>query len=507
MGGMKILMRLDGVRKRFPNGTVALSGVDLEIKRGCVHGLLGANGAGKSTLIKVLSGAFKATGGTIYWKDAAVAPSGPRAMQDMGVETIHQHIPLIPTLSVIENIYLGSKAFWRDTKASRRHFQAVCERVQYWIDPDTPVANLSIGARQMVAILQAIAGDADLIVMDEPTASLASEERELVYQIVRRLSRQENKAILFVSHFIDEIIDLTDEVTVLRDGRAVMHARTDMLDETMIAEAIVGRAIAEMETASHERDPRRLDGAPVLLELRELRSPGKLAPLSLSLRKGEVIGIAGLLGSGRSELLHVIFGADREAKGDVVLEGRTLGRSTGAAVAAGIGLVPEDRMGLGLIPGFEIWRNISLPALSGVSVGRIMPVERRERERAVDAIGKLGIKAGSPDELVTELSGGNAQKVTIAKWLYSDVKLFLFDEPTAGIDIGAKTDILILARQLASQGCGVIFVSSEFEELIAVSDRILVMRDGHCIAERAVAQTNEHDLVLLAGGQVAAADA
>lgn len=494
-------MRLEGVVKAFPNGTLALKGVDLQIARGRVHGLLGANGAGKSTLIKILSGTFASTLGKIEWKGQEVRWATPREANDMGVATIHQHIPLVPTLSVLENVYLGSAGFWRRSDQMRARFKEVCDRVGYWVDPDSIVGDLSIGARQMVAILQAIDSGADLIVMDEPTASLAADERELVYQIVRRLSSVENKAILFVSHFLDEIIALTDEVTVLRDGKAVMRAETKDLDETKIAEAIVGRQIAVMESAAQDRTGARFADQPIILELRELRSPGKLQPISLKLHAGEVIGIAGLLGSGRSELLHAIFGADPNASGDVLRRGKRLRRSTGAAVKAGLGLVPEDRNRQGLIPQFEIWRNTTLPALETISAGGLVPDMARERERGADAIRRLSIKAQSPEELVTELSGGNAQKVTIAKWLYSGVEIFLFDEPTAGIDIGAKTDILILTRKLASEGSAVLFVSSEFEELIAVSDRILVLRQGRCVAERDVADTSEHELVLLAGGQ------
>ncbi|WP_226553867.1 sugar ABC transporter ATP-binding protein [Celeribacter naphthalenivorans] len=495
------LMKLDGIAKTFGRSVIALKSVDLEIYRGRVHGLLGANGAGKSTLIKILSGAFPATAGTIQWKGAPASWSSPKEANDMGVATIHQHIPLVPSLSVLENIFLSSQQTWRTTKAMRAQFDALCTRVGYWLDPDKLVGDLSIGARQMVAIFQALGSGADMIVMDEPTASLALEERELVYRTIRLLSKNENKAILFVSHFLDEIIALTDEVTVLRDGRAVMRAETKDLDETKIAEAIVGRQIAAMENAASDRQLADFDDAPVILELKELSSPGKLAPISLNLRAGEVIGIAGLLGSGRSELLHAIFGADQHARGEVLLNGKPLKRSTMAAVKAGVGLVPEDRMQQGLVPDFEIWRNTTLPALEGVSRGGFMPVMRRERERGADAIQRLGIKAPGPDALVSELSGGNAQKVTIAKWLYSHIDVLLLDEPTAGIDIGAKTDILILVRKLASTGKGVIIVSSEFEELLAVSDRILVMRDARCIAEKPVADTSEHELILLAGGQ------
>ncbi|WP_232470959.1 sugar ABC transporter ATP-binding protein [Caballeronia hypogeia] len=501
---MEPLLRFERVEKVFPNGTVALRGVDLDVERGKVHGLLGANGAGKSTLIKILSGAFSASGGRIVWRGEAVQWSSPRAANAMGVATIHQHIPLVPTLSVLENVFLGDSGRWRRDASCRARFDELCERVGYRLDADALVGDLSIGERQMVAIFQALGTGAELIVMDEPTASLANEEREIVYQTVRHLSRVEGKAILFVSHFLDEVISLTDCVTVLRDGVAVMHANTDELDESRIAEAIAGREIVALERAA---PPPRAADAPVLLEVRELASPGKLAPVSMTVAAGEVIGIAGLLGSGRSELLHAIFGADTAATGDVRVTGRPIRRSTGASVAAGVALVPEDRMRQGLVPLFEIWRNTTLPALEGVSWRRWLPSRERETKRGEDAIRRLQIKAGSPDVLVTELSGGNAQKVTIAKWLFSDVKVFLLDEPTAGIDIGAKTDILLLVRELAAAGKAVIIVSSEFEELLAVSERIVVMRDGACVTTRMAGDTSEHELILLAGGRGATAHA
>lgn len=500
------IMQLRGVVKAFPNGTVALRGVDLDIEQGKVHGLLGANGAGKSTLIKILSGAYWATLGEIIWRGEPVRWDSPKAANDMGVATIHQHIPLVPTLSILENVFLGNNGLWRRSSAIRSQFDELCERVGYRLDPDAMVGDLSIGERQMVSIFQALGTGADLIVMDEPTASLASEERELVYATVRRLSNGENKAILFVSHFLDEVMALTDQVTILRDGLAVLRADTSDLDESRLAEAIVGKQIVALERQAEQRAPIKSRSATPRLKVQDLASKGTLDPVSFDVAAGEVVGIAGLLGSGRSELLHAIYGSDKHATGTVILDGERVARNTGAAVKAGIGLVPEDRMAQGLVPDFEIWRNLTLPALGGVSVFNALPVAERERERGWEAIRMLSIKASSPEILVSELSGGNAQKVTIGKWLFSNVKLFLLDEPTAGIDIGAKTDILRLVRQLASEGKSVIMVSSEFEELLAVSDRILVMRDGRCIAERTVHETSEHELLLLAGGQGAVPD-
>lgn len=496
------LMRLRGIEKRFGEKVFALRGVDLEIVSGQVHGLLGANGAGKSTLIKILSGLHHSSAGIIEWKGQKVQWLAPKEANDMGVATVHQNVPLVPSLSVIENVFLGKQTFLRQSTQQQEDFNKLCCQVDYWVNPKTLVGDLPIGQRQMVAILQSLSTGAELIIMDEPTASLAAEERELVYKIVKHLSKAEGKAILFVSHFLDEIMALTDRVTVLRDGRAAMSSMTSELDENTIAEAIVGREIVELEHVTQNETPAASNqNHRVRLSLEGLSSAGKFKPLDLKLMEGEVVGFAGLLGSGRSEILHAIFGADPKAQGAVHIDGKEVQRSPQSAVKSGIGLVPEDREKQSLFQNLELWGNITLPALSSVSIGKIFPSRWRERQRGKDAIHLLGIKAHSPDALISELSGGNAQKVTIARWLFTDVKVLLFDEPTAGIDVGAKADILQLIRKLASSGTSSIVVSSEFEELLAVCDRIFVIRDGELVAQLPVYDTNEHELFLLAGGK------
>jgi ribose transport system ATP-binding protein len=493
------LLQLEGLAKVFPNGTVALRGVDLTIRAGSVHGLLGANGAGKSTLIKILSGALPATAGTISWCGERVSWRRPVEPQAAGVATLHQHIPLVGTLSVLENVFLGEASGWRRTRELEARLRRLVQSIGYDIDPQARVGDLSIGQRQMVAILQALAMQARLIIMDEPTASLAAAERAIVYRTIEHLAHVERTAVLFVSHFLDEIMALTDEVTVLRDGIAVLHADTKDLDEGKIAAAIVGRAVTALT-----REPARMSFSdPPVLEIDQLACAGKLAPCSFTLRAGEVLGIAGFLGSGRSELLHAIFGADREARGEVRMLGRKVGRSPAAAVRAGLGLVPEDRMRQGLIPGFALWQNASLPFLDKLAWRDFLMVHRREVARAEEAITRLRIKAASVDVPVAELSGGNAQKVSIAKWLTEATRVLLLDEPTVGVDIGAKAEILQNIRALAAAGAGVIIVSSEFEELLAVSDRVLVLRDGAIVAERQAIETTEHELILLAGGTAA----
>lgn len=488
------LLVLEGVAKTFPNGTVALAHVDLALAPGKVHGLLGANGAGKSTLIKILAGALPASGGTIRWHGEPVRWRTPRDARRAGIATIYQHIPLVPTLSAFENIVLDETGWRRDRAEDRAR---VADIVASLGDPfalDALVADLPIGARQMVAIAQALASGAELVVMDEPTASLAGDERDTVHATIRRLAHEEGKAILFVSHFLDEIVALTDEVTVLRDGQVALNAATATLDEAAIAEAIAGRAVTAIERA-----PRKAGIPEPRLRVDNLASPGKLAPTSFTLHAGEIIGVAGTLGSGRSELLHAIFGADPDATGGVTLDGVPVGRFPDEAVAAGLALVPEDRAAQGYVPQFTLAENIALGHRGGLLINA--DAERAAAEAAID---RLAIKAPGPDALVTELSGGNAQKAVVAKWLTPATRVLLLDEPTAGIDIGARTDILRLVRALADEGLPAILVSSEFEELLAIADRILVMRDGRLVGKADPHTTSETDLTLMAGGTLRA---
>lgn len=490
------LLQLKGLAKTFPNGTTALAGVDLTVRKGAVHGLLGANGAGKSTLIKILSGAFPASDGEILWRGRKSGWSRPADAKAAGIAALHQHIPTVPTLSVLENVWLGAGGLRRRDPARREAFEALCETVGYRLDPDALVGELSIGQRQMTALFQALAGGAELVILDEPTAALAEAEREIVRSTVRRLARTEGKAIIFVSHFIDEVLSLTDEVTVLRDGRVALHAQTADLDAPGLAAAIAGR---EIETLRPDAT-RPAQGGEVVLEAEGLASPGRLQPCSLAVRAGEIVGLAGFLGSGRSELLHALFGADPAARGRVRLCGRDVKRRIAASVRAGMALVPEDRARQALFSEFGLDRNVTIAHLGRFARLGVVLDRAQEADAGRAAISRLSIKAPGPEALVTELSGGNAQKVVLGRWLFPGVRAVLLDEPTAGVDVGAKADILKLVRELAAGGAAVLIASSEFEELLAVCDRILVLREGRITAERPASEVDEHALILLAGG-------
>ncbi|TDD64960.1 sugar ABC transporter ATP-binding protein [Jiangella aurantiaca] len=489
------LLEARGVSKRFPNGTEALRQVSLAVEEGSIHGLVGANGAGKSTLFKIIAGALPPTSGQLRWRDADVRWNAPGDSRAAGVSTIHQHIPLVPTLTVLENVYIGElSGVFRKAPLLRR-YDELCDRLGYRADPDREVAHLPLGERQMVAVAQALAGGASLVCMDEPTASMANPEVDMLFAAVRRL-RADGVSFVFCSHFLDQVLELTDAVTVLRDGRVVTSAATSGLDEDTLVDAMVGRALHAMEERRAEPLP---DGAPVLLQARGLTSPGRLDGVDLTVRAGEIVGVAGMLGSGRSELLEALFGADQHCSGTVAVRDQPVPHRVGARVRSGVALVPEDRSRQGLVPAWEIWRNVSLPGLADLS-RRGVPDHAAELDRAETAIRDLGIRTPSAETPVAALSGGNAQKVVFAKWLYGDGEVFLLDEPTVGVDVGAKADILRLVRDFAAGGKAVVIVSSAFEELLAVAHRIVVMRGGRVVAERLAGETDEPELLALASG-------
>ncbi|MBL7256219.1 sugar ABC transporter ATP-binding protein [Paractinoplanes lichenicola] len=484
------------VEKTYTSGTRALRGVSMRVLPGTVHGLIGANGAGKSTLIKILSGWQQASAGTVEWKGEPVDWSRPGQALEAGMAAVHQHTPLVDAMTVVENVFLGRRETKRwDAPARRAELLALCERVGYELNPDELVSELSVGARQMVAILQALARDPDVVLLDEPTAALSPAEREVLFRSVRRL-RDSGTTFVYTSHFLDEVMALTDHLTVLRDGLVVVDSPTADVTVESLVTAIVGKRLARLEASAPLQ---RSLGRPVL-QVRELASSGHFGPIDLTVHEGEVVGLAGLLGSGRTELLEAIYRADPASSGEVRVDDHLVRHSPRAAVRAGLALVPEDRARQGFIRDWEIWRNISLPYLSGMSWRRMLPALFRERALAEQAVDDLGIVAGSTDSPVGELSGGNAQKVVFAKWVYGPARVLLLDEPSAGVDVGAKADILQLVRRLADDGRGVLMVSSEFEELLTACDRILVIRRGEIVADLRVADTDLHEVTALASG-------
>ena len=488
------LLRMAGMSKTFPNGTEALRDVSLVVTSGTVHGLVGANGAGKSTLIKILAGSVEPTSGSITWCGQPVEWTSPADAVAAGAVTIHQHVPLVPSLSVLDNVFLGHHGVLRRRAPAIRQLEALFAEVGYSVDPYRLVSDLSIGERQMTAILQALSHDARLVVMDEPTASLAQDERDVVFAAIRRL-RDNDRAVIFISHYLDEVLELTDAITVLRDGSVAVSAPTCALDEATLVEAIVGSRLLHAEERSTHSVP---ETANVSLSVRNLRIPGR-PPVSFDVREGEILGIAGLLGSGRTRLLRTIFGERPALSGTVTIGGQRV-KTIAEFMRAGGALVPEDRRVDGLLADWEIWRTVSLPVLRRFTRLRVLLDTRLERQAARAAIARWRIRTPDENTPTGSLSGGNAQKVVLAKATVSEPRVLLLDEPMAGIDVGAKTDIFDSVRAMAAKGCAVVVVSSEFTELLGLTHRVLVLAHGSIIADVPASATTEHELVALASG-------
>ncbi|MCU1505934.1 MAG: sugar transporter ATP-binding protein [Microbacteriaceae bacterium] len=488
-------LAIRNISKTYPGGTQALRGVSLSLRAGVVHGLVGANGAGKSTLIKIIAGVERPTTGDLVWLGSSTDWRRPADAQSAGVAVVHQQSPVVPALSVLENVYLGNEAtgLWKPQERVTQ-FAALCERVSFVIDPHTIVAELSVGDRQMVSILRALAQNPELILLDEPTASISPAERAGVLGAARSLAAA-GVAVVFVSHFLNEVMQICDEVSVLRDGELVDEFDRDGMSVERMVEGIVGSRLHAIEATKPKHDV-----GDVILDVRGLQSTSMNSAVSLQVRRGEIVGIAGLLGSGRTSLLKAIFGADRRVAGEVVVNGQSLAASPRAAVNGGVAFVPEDRMSQGLIGDWEIWRNTSLADSRELSRRfRFLDVAR-ERLLANRARRELGIVAPSVDTAVKDLSGGNAQKVVFAKWIYKTHHVLLLDEPTAGVDVAGKADLIKLIRDLAERGIGVLVVLSEFEELLSLVDRVVVLRHGAIEMEFPADAVSVADLTASVGG-------
>lgn len=484
------MLAMQGIIRRYDNGTQALAGADLTVHAGEVHGLLGANGAGKSTLVAILAGAERPDGGTIAWRGDKVRWAGPLAPRRAGIATIYQHAPLAPALNARDNILLGDGGWSRRDGARAILVDALIASLGNPFDPGALVSDLAPGARRMVAIAQALASGADLVVMDEPTAALNDRERQAVHAVIRRLAHDQGKAVVLVSHFLDEICALTDRVTVLRDGRTVLIAATATLDEPGLARAITGRSVSPSRAPARPSAEAATNGG---LTVDTVYGDG-LGPVSLHVAAGEIVGLAGLLGSGRSRLLHTLFGAQVRQGGTIRVDGRAIAPAIAGSMAAGIALVPENRDRQGLFGGFSIEWNIALPPVPG----RWRTDPCGERMAAESMIAQLGIRASGPDVAASALSGGNAQKVAIAKWLRPQTRVLLLDEPTAGMDVGARQDVLAQIRRLADEGMAVILASSDFDELLAHASRILILHKGRIVGEADPATHNKADLLVMA---------
>jgi ribose transport system ATP-binding protein len=492
------VLEMRGVRKTFP-GVVALDGVDLTLHAGDVHMLLGENGAGKSTLMKILSGAYRKDEGEIRIDGRPATIESPRDALALGIRIIYQELNLIPHLSVAENIFLGDLPRrlglldWRALYDRASRLMADLGLDASAIDPRTPVGRLGMAQRQMVEIARALrSADARILVMDEPTSSLTSREVTQLFALIERLTAR-GVSIVYITHRLDEVFRIGKRVTVLRDGRRIT---TRLLSEVDVPELV--RLMANRELSEQFPKVRAPRGGEVLRVEHVSRGPA-LSDVSLTLHAGEVLGIAGLVGAGRTELARVIAGADRCENGRVIVNGREIAlRGPADAIARGIGLLPEDRKAEGLVPGLTVARNVALPHGRRLSRFGVLP-KKCEVALAGPIAGELRVKATAAQS-VRLLSGGNQQKVVLGKWLAGDIRIFIFDEPTRGIDVGAKVEIYNLMNRLTAGGAGIIMISSELPELLGMSDRILVMHRGRIQAELDAASATEERVLSAALG-------
>src|SRR5262245_15832474 len=495
-GAAPAALRMKGIRKSFP-GVVALDGVSLEVQQGEVHVLLGENGAGKSTLMKVLSGAIRADAGEIELLGQPVHIQGPAHAQALGIQIIYQEFNLVPQLSAAENIFLGREPTLGlgilDRHRLQREAGGRLEELGVRIDPARPVAELGVAQQQMVEVAKALHGQARVLIMDEPTSALTASEIDVLFAAIQGLTAR-GVAVIYISHRLEEVERIGSRVSVLRDGR---HVATHAVGEVSLAELI--RLMANRELKEHF-PKRRVARGEELLRVEGLRG-GMLKDVALSVHRGEVVGLAGLLGAGRTEVARAITGADRTPADRLTIRGNAVRpRAPRDAIRRGVGFLPEDRKTQGLVLERSVKENVALPSTERLS--RLGVVDGpAERALAAQQVDDLRIKTPGLDQRVGLLSGGNQQKVVLGKWLAADVDLLVMDEPTRGIDVAAKIEIYELMNRLTARGAGILMISSELPEVLGMSDRILVMREGRIVAEMDAAGATQETVLRAALGQ------
>ncbi|RCG30505.1 sugar ABC transporter ATP-binding protein [Sphaerisporangium album] len=475
------ILRMRGIGKRFP-GVKALDGVDFRLLPGEVHALMGENGAGKSTLIKVLTGVYDIDDGEMELEGRPAAFSSPLAAQQAGISTVYQEVNLCPNLSVAENIFIGREPRrlghirW---KRMRHRAGELLHRLDLDLDVSAALSTYSLAVQQMVAIARAVDVEAKVLVLDEPTSSLDAGEVAQLFRVMRRLKEQ-GIAILFVSHFLDQVYEIADRMTILRNGRLVGEYLTSELSQVELVGKMIGRELADLE---------RLEGRPLaretgpLVEARDLGRAGAIEPFTLTIHEGEVVGLAGLLGSGRTELARLLFGADHAGTGSLRIAGEAANlRTPRAAIHRNLAFCSENRREEGLVPDLTVRENIVLALQAARGWTRPLP-RRRQDELVAKYISALNIRPADPEQLVQNLSGGNQQKVLLARWLILEPRLLILDEPTRGIDVGAKAEIQRLVAELSDGGMAVLFISAELEEVLRLSHKVGVLRDRRLVAE------------------------
>ncbi len=493
--GTQPLLRLEHISKAF-SGVPALEDVSFEVLEGEVHALVGENGAGKSTLMNIASGVLRADAGRMYWEGRPVAVESPRQAQELGISFVHQELVLVPQLSAGENMFLGRHPCrraglrWVRWEEIQQRASALLEELGHQIDPRLPVAELSIGERQLVEIGRALSLRARLVIMDEPTAPLSGHETARLFEVIGRLKRR-GVSVIYITHRLKEIYQGPDRVTVLRDGRRVATAPVAEMPPEALVYHMVGRPALE-QFPVHKSSVQPVEA----LRVEGFSVRGKIYDAGFHVNRGEIVGLTGLQGAGRTELLEALFGVIEREAGRVFIEGRPVNIRTPAdAIRHGIALVPDDRKAKGLIPGASVRWNMVL-----ASERQLRIHAGREREKTSRMVRELRVRTPDAEQPVVRLSGGNQQKVVLARWLLAEAKIFLLDEPTRGIDVGAKAEIYEIIRRLAARGAGIVVVSSELEEVMNLADRVLVMHRGRIAGELARAEASEENIMRLATG-------
>ena len=491
------ILRMEGIEKSFP-GEKALRGVDLSVQRGEVHALLGENGAGKSTLMKILAGAYRKDAGTIYIDSSKVEFNDPKHARELGIAIIYQELSILPHLSVAENIFLGriprrQRYPWLiDWNKCYERARELLDRLGLNIDPRIPASRLKVAEQQMVEIAKALSHNANLVVMDEPTTSLTTREVDTLFTTIRLL-REHRVSVIYISHRLVEVKEMCDRATVLRDGKTIGTVRIEETGERDWVRMMVGRDLDQIFPKTHVKRGKET------LRVSNLTSR-KLKKVSFSAYEGEILGIAGLVGAGRTTLARAVFGAEPVVSGTIEIDGQQVAmRKPSNAIQTGVALVPEDRKGQGVVLPMAIRENITLANLNGVSLAGQLNLAA-ERRVAKEYVKGLRIATPSINQETVNLSGGNQQKVVLAKWLYSASRVLIVDEPTRGIDVGAKAEIYTLLHELIEKGTTILMISSELPELIGMSDRILVMHEGRIAGELSRDQFSEEAIMVYAAG-------
>ncbi len=491
------LLDITALSKGFP-GVKALEAVDLTVQAGEIHALMGENGAGKSTLIKVLTGVFPRDSGETRLEGKIIAPKSPREAEALGISTVYQEVNLVPHLSVAENICLGRQpTFFGAIRwgAIANRARAALARLDLTLDIKRQLSSYSIAIQQMVAIARSLDVSAKLLILDEPTSSLDKSEVEELFKKLRKL-RENGLGIIFITHFLEQVYEVSDMITVLRNGRRVGCFASRELPRIKLVSHMIGKDVGEVEALERKRaSTATIRSEEPMLEAKALGRKGFIHPLDLEIRPGEVLGLAGLLGSGRTETARLLFGVDRPDQGSISVNGRTVKfNSPRAAIRYRIALTPEDRKVAGIIPNLTVRENIVLAMQASRGTWRRLSVP--DQEKLADRfIQSLGIKTPNREQLLRNLSGGNQQKVLLARWLATEPKLFILDEPTRGIDVGAKAEIEKLIQSLRQEGLAVLFISSELEEIVRQSQRVVILRDRRKVGELAEAEISEEAIM------------